>query len=76
MSTDTIEDVNEVTLTALDRCDAKCPAAARVILTINDTEILLCGHHYAKSETTLASLGAQVNDQRHIDIKKHSTTVI
>lgn len=50
---DTMENVNQITLTAKDRCDASCPAGAKVKLDFDGMELLLCGHHYNKSEDTL-----------------------
>jgi hypothetical protein len=69
METMTEEKPTTATLTTLDRCDADCPAAARVVVEIQGSELMFCGHHYAKHETAFAILGAVVKDERHIDIK-------
>ena len=66
----TQEPLTEVTLTALDRCDADCPAAARVEVTINGSQLLFCGHHYAQYEIDLTVLTSEILDERHFDIKE------
>lgn len=53
------------TLTALDRCDAGCGAAAKVLVKGIEGELLFCGHHYAKHETALDSWAYDVHDERH-----------
>ncbi len=53
-------------LQVADRCD-RCPAQAfvRVNLT-HGGELLMCGHHYSRHETALASTGAEIDDYRHL----------
>lgn len=64
--TDTQESVK--VLTALDRCDADCPAGAAVQIH-NDKghELLFCGHHYNKHAKVLESWAYTINDERFIE---------
>lgn len=56
------------TLTALDRCDADCPAAAQVrVMDIQDKELLFCGHHFDQHEASLISWAVVIQDERQID---------
>ena len=48
-------------LTALDRCDA-CGAAAKVIATLLNGELMFCGHHARKSRETLTKQAVEVWD--------------
>jgi len=50
-------------LTLLDRCD-RCKAQAFVIVFINNSELLFCGHHYSKFEITLKNVSTRISDQR------------
>ena len=48
-------------LTLQDRCDA-CGAAAKVIATFLNVELLFCGHHAKKLETSLIVKSVNVYD--------------
>lgn len=48
-------------LTALDRCDA-CSAAAKVVATLLNGELMFCGHHARKSHELLQKQAIQVWD--------------
>jgi len=50
-------------LTLLDRCD-RCNAQAFVIIFINNSELLFCGHHYSKYEIALKNVSTKTSDQR------------
>lgn len=50
-------------LTLLDRCD-RCNAQAFVIIFIKNSELLFCGHHYNKFESTLKIVSTRTSDQR------------
>lgn len=55
-------------LTALDRCDADCPAAAKIqVFNIDDKELHFCGHHFDKFEATLISWAVVINDERRFE---------
>lgn len=52
-------------LNVSDRCD-KCNAQAFVqIITANDFELLMCGHHFRFHAPAIAAQGHLVNDQTH-----------
>lgn len=67
---DTMTKEKVATLTSIDICDANCPAMARVKVTINDTALLFCGHHYARNEIHLAILASDIVDERYLDEKE------
>jgi hypothetical protein len=48
-------------LTALDRCD-QCSAAARVIATFINGELMFCGHHAKAKREALFSKAVNVYD--------------
>ena len=48
-------------LTLQDRCDA-CGAAAKVIATFINGELLFCGHHARKSGSNLAKQAISIYD--------------
>lgn len=48
-------------LTAMDRCD-KCSAAARVIATFLNGELMFCGHHAREQRDALLNKAASVYD--------------
>lgn len=54
-------------LVVADRCD-RCQAQAFVQVASPSSGLLLlfCGHHFAKHESTFASGGWTVDDQRHL----------
>ncbi len=54
------------TLTALDRCDQGCGAAAKVICKGMEGELIFCGHHYTKFRERLSSWHYEVVDERHV----------
>lgn len=64
MNTETL--TTAPTLTALDRCDAGCGAAAKVLVKGVEGELLFCGHHYAKHENKLSSWAYDIVDERHL----------
>ncbi len=53
-------------LTARDRCDQGCGAAAKVLVKGLEGELLFCGHHYNKHEEALASWAYETVDERHL----------
>jgi hypothetical protein len=67
--------VGAMTLTRSDRCDA-CPAQAFVVIThtSHGTNLLFCGHHYAKNEAKLVEQGWHVADFRHLINDKPSAS--
>jgi len=48
-------------MTAHDRCD-KCSAAARVIATFLNGELMFCGHHAREQRSALIQKAAAVYD--------------
>lgn len=50
-------------LLVTDRCDA-CGAQAYVGLRFGESELLLCGHHFKKSEEKIRSVATSVLDER------------
>lgn len=48
-------------LNALDRCDS-CSAAARVIATFVNGELLFCGHHAKQMKSSLISKSLTIYD--------------
>ncbi len=51
-------------LTARDRCD-RCPSQAYVRVELRTgSELLFCGHHYAKHEAALVPVVYLVRDER------------
>ncbi len=62
------QDRSEVSLAAdralsgLDRCDS-CGAQAYVRVTLNDSELLFCGHHAKKHEDKLRPLADSWHDE-------------
>lgn len=63
----TLDDMDKIQtereLTLLDRCD-RCNAQAFVIIFINNSELLFCGHHYSKYEIALKNVSTRTSDQR------------
>lgn len=57
--------MNEPVLTPSDRCD-RCGAQAFVLVTVAGTDLLFCGHHYAKHDLALRDCTAvsYVSDER------------
>jgi len=53
--------VEERVLTLNDRCDT-CSAAAKVVATFLNGELLFCGHHARKAGTNLVSKAIKVYD--------------
>lgn len=51
-------------LTALDRCDS-CGAQAYVRARFTTGELLFCGHHFTKWESTMSPLLLDLYDERH-----------
>lgn len=54
-----VEVPSMTSMTAQDRCDG-CSAQAYVRVSVHGTQLMFCGHHYAKGEVTLATQGAKV----------------
>jgi len=59
-----VEDKQELELTKQDRCDAKCPAQAFVLVKFLTGELIFCGHHFAKYEAALIKDSYEVIDMR------------
>jgi|GEM_PF-3586377 len=53
----------KATLSQQDRCDS-CNAQAFAHITLKTGELLLCGHHFTKSETKLTTLATSIVDER------------
>jgi hypothetical protein len=51
-------------LTAQDRCDA-CSAAASVIATLLNGELMFCGHHARKNADRLKSVSINIFDPQN-----------
>ena len=51
-------------LTANDRCDA-CSAAASVIVTLLNGELMFCGHHARKNSDKLKSASINIFDPQN-----------
>jgi hypothetical protein len=51
------------TLVVTDRCD-NCGAQAFVGIVFKTGDLLLCGHHFAKSEDKIRSLALNIFDER------------
>jgi hypothetical protein len=60
----TMTEEKEYILTGADRCDAKCPAQARVLIKMVDGELYFCGSHFARWEEKLTSLSYEIVDER------------
>lgn len=52
-------------LTAQDRCDA-CSAAAKVVATFLNGELMFCGHHAKKNEELLRIKAVEVYDPESV----------
>lgn len=48
-------------ITTLDRCDV-CSAAAKVVATFLNGELMFCGHHAKEKQITLFQKGLEVYD--------------
>lgn len=57
----TTEVTSDRVLTALDRCDV-CSAAAQVVATFLNGELMFCGHHARKNKESLTSKSANIFD--------------
>lgn len=57
MTTETLKRV----LTAQDRCD-QCSAAARVVATFLNGELLFCGHHAREKQESLKAKAVELYD--------------
>lgn len=54
---------DEPYLKIADRCD-RCGAQAFAAATIDGTDLLFCGHHFAEHETELRKVATKVVDER------------
>ena len=61
----TTEVTSDRVLTALDRCDV-CSAAAQVVATFLNGELMFCGHHANKNKTVLLEKSIEVWDPEKI----------
>ena len=52
-------------LTKQDRCDAKCPAQAFVLVKFLTGELLFCGHHFDRYEAAIIKDSYEVIDERN-----------
>lgn len=59
-------EVEKRILTASDRCDADCTAAALVKVTGMSGDLYFCGHHYHKYENSenMKNFAYQIVDER------------
>lgn len=57
-------DIQERVLTKMDRCDAKCPAQAFVLVRFITGELAFCGHHFSKFEAALIKDSYDIIDER------------
>lgn len=55
----------ERVLTALDRCDS-CSAAAKVVFTFLNGELMFCGHHAKEKQKALTKSSVSVWDPENI----------
>ena len=60
--TDTIDELDLPSLTALDRCDS-CGAQAYIRVTLASGELLFCAHHGAKFKEKLAPTAISWHDE-------------
>jgi len=64
---------DEKKLKILDRCD-RCNAQAFVLVKMVAGELMFCGHHYAKHQTTLDKMAFEIIDERgSINAKSESS---
>lgn len=70
---ETMEKVQEQTLTILDRCD-RCQAQAFVFVKGMDGELLFCGHHFTKHEEALYNWAYEIIDEREFINKKSESS--
>lgn len=56
-----VAETQERVLTANDRCDS-CSAAARVVATFLNGELMFCGHHARKIKSKLTTSAVTVYD--------------
>jgi hypothetical protein len=70
--TDTlVENVKQLKIS--DRCD-RCNAQAFVLVKMVAGELMFCGHHYAKHQTTLDKMAFEIIDERgSINAKSESS---
>lgn len=61
MISNTQEKTNERVLTANDRCDS-CSAAAQVVFTFLNGELMFCGHHAKQNKKVLTEKSLSVWD--------------
>lgn len=64
----TTEVAVERELTALDRCDS-CSAAAKVVFTFLNGELMFCGHHAKEKQKALVKSSVNVWDPESILIQ-------
>lgn len=67
--------IRERTLRVADRADC-CGAQAFVRVEVEDTELLFCGHHFAKHELVIIAAGYEVTDERWAINDKPSPSAI
>lgn len=60
-----VKEVTREPLTALDRCDS-CSAAAKVVFTFLNGELIFCGHHAKEKQNALTSKSITVWDPENI----------
>jgi hypothetical protein len=70
--TDTlVENVKQLKIS--DRCD-RCSAQAFVLVKMVAGELIFCGHHYTKHQTTLDKMAFEIIDERgSINAKSESS---
>jgi hypothetical protein len=61
MTNTLVENVKQLKIS--DRCD-RCNAQAFVLVKMVAGELMFCGHHYAKYQTTLNKMAFEVIDER------------
>lgn len=76
----TVETIAAAPLTLLDRCD-RCDAQAFVRVALSSlegrrSELLFCGHHYAKHEPALRDrvTVTSIQDERHLINSKSASS--
>jgi len=52
-------------LSKQDRCDAKCPAQAFVLVKFLTGELAFCGHHFDRYEASIIKDSYEVIDERN-----------
>lgn len=69
-----VEESSTPSLSKNDRCDAKCPAQAFVLVKFISGELMFCGHHFSKYEASMIRDSYDVIDERELINKKSESS--